>query len=96
MKHVLDASAVMAFLRDEPGADRVLAILTRPSANLHIHAVNLLEIYYKLASYGGETTAKEAMDDLTALGISVHEGLDQTLRIRAGFFKNALSLSFLG
>ncbi|GIW86410.1 MAG: hypothetical protein KatS3mg108_0734 [Isosphaeraceae bacterium] len=45
---VLDASALIAFLRNEPGADNVRAIL--PSAC--ISAVNLAETYGKLVQYG--------------------------------------------
>jgi len=41
---VLDASALIAFLRNEPGADQVAAVLTRS----RISAVNLAETYSKL------------------------------------------------
>jgi len=87
MKYVLDASAVMAYLRGEPGADRVEALLARSSSDIAMHAVNLLEVYYKIASYGGEAAAGEAMDDLAVLGIRIHEKVDKALRLRSGFFK---------
>jgi PIN domain nuclease of toxin-antitoxin system len=45
---VLDASALIAFLRDEPGADKVAAVLTEAC----ISAVNLSEILGKLVEYG--------------------------------------------
>jgi len=45
---VLDASALIAFLRNEPGADKVRAVL--PSAC--ISAVNLAETYGKLVQCG--------------------------------------------
>jgi ribonuclease VapC len=45
---VLDASALIAFLRNEPGADKVAAILTRSC----ISAVNLAETLSKLVEYG--------------------------------------------
>jgi PIN domain nuclease of toxin-antitoxin system len=45
---VLDASALIAFLRNEPGADQVAAVLTRSC----ISAVNLAETYSKLVQYG--------------------------------------------
>lgn len=87
MKYVLDACAVIAYLRGEPEADHVEKLLVRPSSVLTIHSVNLLEVYYKLASYGGESTANEAIDDLAALGVQVHEIVDKPLWLRAGFFK---------
>ena len=45
---VLDASALIAFLRNEPGADRVAAVLTQSC----ISAVNLAETISKLVEYG--------------------------------------------
>jgi len=44
----LDASAVLALLRDEPGADRVLARLGESV----IHAVNLIEVFRKMLRNG--------------------------------------------
>jgi ribonuclease VapC len=45
---VLDASALIAFLRKEPGAEKVAAILTCSC----ISAVNLAETYGKMVEYG--------------------------------------------
>jgi PIN domain nuclease of toxin-antitoxin system len=45
---VLDASALIAFLLNEPGADKVAAVLTRSC----ISAVNLAETFNKLVEYG--------------------------------------------
>jgi PIN domain nuclease of toxin-antitoxin system len=45
---VLDASALLAFLRREPGAEKVAAVLTRSC----ISAVNLAETYGKMVEYG--------------------------------------------
>ena len=50
MKLVLDASAVVAYVRDEPGAKFVESLLARESTEATIHAVNHLEVYCKLAS----------------------------------------------
>jgi ribonuclease VapC len=45
---VLDASALLALLQNEPGADKVAAVLTRSC----ISAVNLAETLSKLVEYG--------------------------------------------
>ena len=47
--YVLDASAVLCLLLNEPGADRVIAALPRA----WISAVNLSEVYATLADAGG-------------------------------------------
>lgn len=87
MRYVLDASAVMAYLRDERGAYYVETLMAGPPAALAMHAINLLEVYYKLASYGGESVARGAVNDLVAFGVRIHENVDKQLRLRAGFFK---------
>lgn len=86
MKYILDASAVLAFLRNEPGSERIGNVLADPF-EVGMHSVNLLEVYYKLASYGGEITAKESIDDIVALGVKINEKLDKTLRLRSGYYK---------
>lgn len=45
---VLDTSALLAFLRNEPGASRVAAVLSRAC----ISAVNLAEVLGKMVGYG--------------------------------------------
>lgn len=45
---VLDASALIAFLRNEPGADKVAAVLSSSC----ISAINLAETLSKMVEYG--------------------------------------------
>ena len=48
-KYVLDACAVIAFLNDEEGAQKVEQLLLqgeRAPDTLFMHEINLLEIYY--------------------------------------------------
>lgn len=49
MSYVLDASALLAFLQGEPGAERVAEALARPAA---ISAINYAEALGKLAEDG--------------------------------------------
>ena len=44
MSTVIDASALIAFLRDEPGADVVENVLSAPD-KCYAHALNLCEVY---------------------------------------------------
>jgi PIN domain nuclease of toxin-antitoxin system len=43
---VLDASAMVALAREEPGIERVLDALTEPGEHCFAHYVNLCEVYY--------------------------------------------------
>jgi ribonuclease VapC len=62
---VLDASALMAVLREEPGASAVEAVLDRAA----ISAVNLSEVQAKLVERG--TAAKIAWSSLIDLDLDV-------------------------
>lgn len=88
MKYVLDSSAAIAYLRAEPGAVHVAGIFKHPESELAMHNVNLLEVYYKMAMFGGETAAEEAIDDLAAIKIHFYDRIDSELLIRSGFFKS--------
>jgi len=69
MNVVLDASAMIAFLRDEAGAEIVMDQLQRPGCTVFAHALNLCEVYYDFSRASGEATAIGAITDLFALGI---------------------------
>lgn len=58
---VLDASAVLAILNDEPGAEEVAAVLKSAA----VSAVNLSEVVGKLADDGvAEAATRDALDEL--------------------------------
>lgn len=90
MSHVLDASALLAVLKQEPGAERVTAVISACS----ISAVNLSEVAAKLAERGAERN--QVAGTLGALGFTVI-GFSQNLGIEAGMLRPAtrhLGLSF--
>lgn len=66
---VIDASALLALLQDENGADEVVAAIAHGAA---ISAVNLSEVLAKLAEYGQPA--------VVALG-SIHEAAEGALLI---------------
>ncbi|MBI2690989.1 MAG: type II toxin-antitoxin system VapC family toxin [Solirubrobacterales bacterium] len=75
MQFVIDSSAVMAFLRDEPGADRVAALLESVDSSFanaaFISTVNLAELHQKFgpnmpASLIGTADSVIARADFTA------------------------------
>ena len=66
--HVLDASAMVAFLRDEPGAEVVEASSPVEPPACIAHAVNLCEVFYNFLEASGEDAARVAIDDFVACG----------------------------
>lgn len=66
---VLDASAVLALVRDEPGADKVTPYIGRAA----ISAVNLQEVIKELLLSGlDEDTTRELLDELR-LDVRAHD-----------------------
>jgi ribonuclease VapC len=66
---VLDASAVLALVRDEPGADKVTPHVGRAA----ISAVNLQEVIKELSLSGLDaTTIRELLDELR-LDVRAHD-----------------------
>lgn len=85
MTFVLDACAIIAFLRDEEGAELVENMLMENECL--IHAINLCEVYYDFFRSAGEEQAKQALMDLESIGLNNREDMDYALWQTAGVFK---------
>ena len=90
MIYILDASAIIAYLRGEPGADAVSAILVDPSHDCLVHALNLCEVYYDFYRANGEVAARDAMRDMFALGVQLRSDLSIQFWQKAGKIKATL------
>ncbi|MCX6382036.1 MAG: type II toxin-antitoxin system VapC family toxin [Armatimonadetes bacterium] len=90
MNYVLDSSAVLAYLRGEAGGEVALTLLSTPSANCYMHAVNLCEVHYIIQRRKGYARAEQAMTDLFDLGVVECKDMDTP------FWKSAASLKARG
>lgn len=84
MDRVLDASALLAFLHDEPGAERVE--LERSA----ISAVNWSEVFWRCLARGVDVDGLRG--DLEALGLSIVPFTLQDAERAAGLWPQARSL----
>ena len=75
--NVLDASAVLALLHGEPGADEVEASLDGSAMS----CVNLSEVLQKAKQHGVDTEGLEI--DLQALGVRIYDFDSRTARVTA-------------
>jgi ribonuclease VapC len=66
MKAVLDASALLAYLQDEPGSEEVEAVLAESA----ILSVNWAEVVHKSIAAG--VVIDGMRDDLEALGLEIY------------------------
>ncbi len=88
MIYVLDASAMIAFLRDETGADVVSAALADAGSRSIAHALNLCEVYYDFHRASGESVAESAIKDLEKLGVEANEALNADVWRKAAEIKS--------
>lgn len=94
MTVVLDACAIIAYLRNEPGADVVESVFVENENTCIIHAVNLCEVYYDFLKAADEETAKDAIENIESIGIKIREDMDTQFWQEAGKYKayNKISL----
>lgn len=82
---------MIAYLRDETGADIVQNLLVDDTELCMAHAINLCEVYYKLMRYTDEDEIRSAIQDLLeAKGLVVREDLDEAFWIDVGRHKAAI------
>ncbi|HJQ33548.1 MAG TPA: type II toxin-antitoxin system VapC family toxin [Pyrinomonadaceae bacterium] len=89
MIYVLDACAMLAYLRNEAGADVVESALLDTNSQCVAHAVNLCEVYYIVHRDNGESDADSAIAGLNNIGVIERDDLDETFwkavgRLKAG------------
>jgi PIN domain nuclease of toxin-antitoxin system len=86
MSAVIDASALIAFLRDEPGAEAVEIILGLPQT-CYAHALNLCEVYYDFWRASNQNAAEAAITDLMGIGIEERMDMDSDFWREVGRLK---------
>lgn len=74
--HVFDASALIAFLKDEPGAEATEAFLTDASASKLVHAVNLCEVAYHFMKLNRDAAVAAELDALETAGLETRPDMD--------------------
>jgi PIN domain nuclease of toxin-antitoxin system len=86
MSTVLDASALISFLRDEPGAEAVQNLLSIAN-NCYVHALNLCEVYYDFWRASSQEAAESAITDLIVLGVAERNDMDSEFWRKVGHLK---------
>lgn len=92
---VFDACAPIAYLNDEPGADKAESLLEQAhegGVRLSIASVNVYEVFYDCLKRD-VTTARQLLDDIYNLPITIVETLDRPLMDAAGQFKVTYRIS---
>jgi predicted nucleic acid-binding protein len=85
-RHVLDASALMTFFEDRPGADRVQELLVKAAGvkrPVLMSVVNWGEVYYSVWRAHGERTAEGKLHDIAQLPVVVVEADPELTKLAA-------------
>ncbi|MBX3042739.1 MAG: PIN domain-containing protein [Ignavibacteriae bacterium] len=93
---VLDACAMIAFLSDEVGANKVQELLDLANygnISLYIHQINLLEIHYGIARSDGIGLADNILTEIRKLPIKVVDKIDNHLFDSSSYFKRNYKIS---
>jgi PIN domain nuclease of toxin-antitoxin system len=87
MIYVLDASAMLAYLRGEAGADILENAILDTTSQCMAHSINLCEVYYIVHRDMDEATAEAAIGDFKRLGVVERSDFDEALWKEAGKLK---------
>ncbi len=92
--HCLDACAVIAYLRQESGAEVLKEIIERPNSFLAMHVCNLGEVYYDFFRDDGLAAAQTAWANTLVLPLALRRDTDDVFIQRVGVIKVAERVSF--
>jgi PIN domain nuclease of toxin-antitoxin system len=87
LNHIVDACAMLAYLKGEDGAHVVDALLLDPAERCFAHSVNLCEVYYYFLRRSDEKTARQAVADLYADGVIERKDMSRRFWQRVGEHK---------
>lgn len=73
---VFDASALVAFLRGEPGGDVVRKLLEDDKVDCLAHVANLSEVYYHVLRAADDSVAQQTMSRLAEAGLGFRNDID--------------------
>ena len=90
MTYVLDACALIAYVRGEPGNHVVEDILLDSRSRIVMHAINACEAYYDFVRTDGHELAAAVINDSLVAGVEIAEDLDVSLWKAAGDLKATL------
>jgi len=91
-KFVLDACAILALIREEQGADIVKNTIAS-DAEIFLHSVTLLEIYYNLTKELGIDKANLFYKQITKTKVIIIYEITENMIKTAGLFKSKYKIS---
>ena len=91
IRYILDTSALLCYLRDEPGADKIYSFLKKGSA---LHRVNLGELYYCLLRKEGSEIASQIYGKVLQYPVTFIDDLSDAFLLTTGKLKVSYKLGY--
>jgi len=95
-QYVMDACALIAFLRDEAGSESVTSVLRSAdsgNAAIRMNGINLLEVYYDVYRMAGRKKAHEELIMIKKLPFTIASELSDDVFLEAGRLKASYRIS---
>ena len=95
-KYIVDACALIAFLYDEQGADKMQAVLEAAYAgtvDVFMHKLNVLEVYYNIFKAEGKDNAQLFYSQMNELPITIINSISDSTFWEAGRLKATYRMS---
>jgi predicted nucleic acid-binding protein len=96
-RYVLDACALLALLRDEPGQEFVTDVFNEADngeAELIMHKANLLEVYYERLRVSGKPKADVFLTTFKNRPVTIISDISDAIFEEAGRLKSTYHVSF--
>ena len=96
MEYIIDASALLALLKNEKGAEKVKKIFEdakKRKLSVIMHAVNFIEVVYKFRKFVGQETCNKILATFTDPFFSVLPFFDTTIYSYSAELKSKYHLS---
>lgn len=91
---MLDASALIVYLRKEEGYEHFVELLKREEVSFAMHIINLGEVYYVFWRSDGEGKAEEAWSMTCEMPIRIVNSLSESFIKRVGRWKATQRISY--
>ena len=93
MTYIFDASALLAFYKDENGSDKIETLLDEAVSGqsiIYMNIINLIEVYYLFLRTFGKDKANILLEEIHEFPISIIETIDtvifsETSRLKAKY-----------
>lgn len=92
--YVLDACALIAYLRNENGGEKLRQLFKQPDTRFFMHALNRGEVYYDSLRVVGADQAQKLLDDILQLPLNIIWTLDVRIIKSVGTYKTSYCVSY--